>query len=84
MSKKELNFDSHNIAVSLSEVKDLFRMHFEQGCRYVAKRVYNKVLAVDFDSFINAGRHQRTPRRRGYRNGYRREIQCFEGETQTG
>jgi hypothetical protein len=42
----------------MSEVKDMFRMHFERDCRYVAKRVYNKVLAVDFDSFINAGRHQ--------------------------
>jgi transposase-like protein len=71
MSYKELKFDSHNIAISLSEVKDMFRMHFEQGCRIVAKRVYDKILAVDFDSFINAGHHQRTPRRRGHRNGYR-------------
>lgn len=46
-------------------------MHFEQGCRYVAKRVYDKILAVDFDSFINAGRYQRSGKRRGQRNGYR-------------
>jgi len=71
MSYRELNFDSHNVAICMSEVKDMFRMHFEQGCRYVAKRVYQKILAVDFDSFINAGHHQRTNRRRGYRNGYR-------------
>lgn len=71
MPYRELNFDSHNVAISMSEVKDMFRMHFEQGCRYVAKRVYDKALSVDFDSFIHAGRHQRTTRRRGYRNGYR-------------
>ena len=71
MPYRALNFDSHNVAISMSEVKDMFRMHFEQGCRYVAKRVYDKILAVDFDSFINAGRNERTSRRHGYRNGYR-------------
>ena len=71
MPKGELNFDRHNVAICMSEVKDMFRMHFEQGCRYVAKRVYDKILAVDFDSFINAGRYQRSGKRRGQRNGYR-------------
>lgn len=71
MSYRELNFDRHNVAICMSEVKDLFRMHFEQGCRYVAKRVYEKILSVDFDGFINAGRFERTGGRRGQRNGYR-------------
>jgi len=71
MSYRELSFDNHNVALCMSEVKDMFRMHFEQGSRYVAKRVYNKILAVDFDNFVNAGRHQRTGQRKGYRNGYR-------------
>lgn len=71
MPYRELSFDSHNVAICMSEVKDMYRMHFERGCQYVAKRVYNKILAVDFDSFINAGRHQRTGQRKGYRNGYR-------------
>jgi hypothetical protein len=44
-------------------------MHFEQRCRYVAKRFYEKALAVDFDSFLNASRHERTPRRRGTATG---------------
>ncbi len=72
MSLSELSFDRHNLGFCLSEVKDMFRMHFEQGCRYVAKRVYQKLLAVDFDDFINADCHERTSGRRGYRNGYRR------------
>ncbi len=37
----------------------------------MAKRFYEKALAVDFDSFLNASRHERTGRRRGYRNGHR-------------
>ena len=72
MSYRELNFDSQNLTLAFSEVKEMFRMHFEQGCRYVVKRVYEKALAVDFDCFINATRHERTSSRRGYRNGYRR------------
>jgi transposase-like protein len=71
MPYRELNFDEHNVAFAMSEVKDLFRMHFERGCQYVAKRVYNKILAIDFDSYINASRHERTSKRRGQRNGYR-------------
>lgn len=71
MPYRELNFDSQNLTVALSEVKQMFQMYFGRGCRNVAKRFYEKVLAVDFDSFLNAGRHERTARRRGYRNGYR-------------
>lgn len=72
MPYRELNFDHHNIPSCMSEIKDMFRMDFEQGCRYVMKRVYQKVLAVDFDSYVNASRYQRTSKRRSYRNGYRR------------
>jgi putative transposase len=68
---QELNFDSHNVVLAMSEVKDLFRMHFEQGCRYVAKRIYNQILAVDFESWLVAGQYERTAGRRDWRNGTR-------------
>ena len=72
MPYRELNFDSQNLTLALSEVKEMFGMPFEQGCRYVARRFYEKMLAVDLDSFINAGRYQRTHKREGHGNGYRR------------
>jgi transposase-like protein len=72
MPYRELNFDGHNLTLAMSEVKDLFRMHFEHGCRNIANWLYERALAADFDSFINASRHQRSSKRRGYRNGYRR------------
>ena len=72
MSYRELNFDSENIVLAMSEVKSMFRMHFGRGCRHVAKRSYNRILAVDFDSYVNAGRYERSSRRRSYRNGVRR------------
>ena len=46
MPYRELNFDRHNLVLAMSEVKNLFQMHFEQGCRYMAKHFYEKVLAV--------------------------------------
>ena len=71
MPYRELDFDRHNIAACMSQIKDMFRMHFERGCQYVTRRVYQKILAVDFDSYVNASRYQRTSGRRGYRNGSR-------------
>ena len=56
MPYRELNFDRQNLTVALSEVKQMFRMHFEHGCRYMTQRVYEKILAVDFDRFLAAGR----------------------------
>ena len=52
MLYRELDFDRHNLVLAMSEVKNLFRTHFEQGCCYVSKSArggYEKILAVDFD-----------------------------------
>ena len=81
MPYSELNFNNQNLGMALSEVKDMFRMHFDRGCQFVMKRVYDKILAVDFDSYINAGRYQRSRSRRSYRNGYRhRKLLTSIGE----
>jgi len=81
MSYRELNFDVENIAFAMSEVKSMFRMHFGHGCRHVAQGTYNKILAVDFDSFINADKYQRTSKRRSSRNGSRqRRLLTQSGE----
>jgi putative transposase len=71
MPYRGLDFDRHNVVLALSEVQDLFRRHFERGCRYVTQRVYERILAVDFDGFIGADRHERSGRCRGQRKGYR-------------
>lgn len=81
MSYRELDFSGGNIVLALSEVKDMFRMHFDMGCRHVMKRVYEKILKVDFDRYINAGRYERSGVRRSYRNGYRqRKLLTSIGE----
>lgn len=37
MSYKELGFNSQHQTFASSEVTEVFRMHFDLGCRYVAK-----------------------------------------------
>jgi putative transposase len=71
MSLRELNFDKHNVSWSLKEVKRMFWMDFEDGCRWLFKEALEKAMATDLGEYLQAGRHERGERRRGYRNGYR-------------
>ena len=74
MSYRELSFDSHNVAVSMSEVKDTFRMHFERANRCVAQRVYQQILAADFEAHVAAKPYERIDKHQGQRNGSRPRI----------
>jgi transposase-like protein len=71
MSISELDFSSPNLVLDLAEVKRMFEMHFNQGCRYLVKQVFEKIMRVDMYGHISALRYERTPIRWGYRNGYR-------------
>ncbi len=35
MSLKQLDFSKHNLVIDLAEVKGMFAMHFNEGCRLV-------------------------------------------------
>jgi putative transposase len=72
MSQKQLDFSKHNLVVDLAEVKRMFEVHFNEGCRYLVKLAFEKIMALDMYEHINALRYERTPIRGGYRNGYRR------------
>ena len=71
MSAKQLNFSKHNLTIDLKEVKRMFEMHFNEGCRYLVKQAFESIMAVDMYEHICAQRYERTPVREGYRNGYR-------------
>lgn len=71
MSYRELDFTSHNVAESMAEIKQMFLMHFERANQYVTERLYQKILAVDFEAHLAAQPYERTDKRRGQRNGYR-------------
>jgi len=68
---RELNFDEHNIYEVYSEIKDMFWQDIETRRVKLTKWLYERGLQADFDSYINAGRHERVDKRRGHRNGYR-------------
>jgi putative transposase len=72
MSMKQLDFSKPNLVVDLAEVKRMFAVHFNEGCRYLIKQAFEKIMALDMYEHINALRYERTPVRGGYRNGYRR------------
>jgi transposase-like protein len=72
MSYRELNFDNENVAVAFSEVKRMFWTDVDRAQLNVTRRFFEGALAADFDSFINAGRYERSAGRRSQRNGVRR------------
>lgn len=71
MSAKQLDFSKPNLVIDLAEVKRMFGMHFNEGCRYLVKQAFETIMAVDMYGHISALRYERTPIRGGYRNGYR-------------
>jgi len=43
MSLKQLDFSKHNLIIDLAEVKKMFEMHFNKGCRYLVKQAFEKI-----------------------------------------
>jgi putative transposase len=71
MSLRQLDFSRHNLVIDLAEVKRMFEMHFNEGCRYLVKQAFERIMAQDLYEHICARVYERTPVREGYRNGYR-------------
>jgi putative transposase len=71
MSPKQLDFSKYNLVIDLAEVKRMFQMHFNDGCRYLVKQAFERIMALDMHEHICALRYERTPVRSGFRNGYR-------------
>jgi len=71
MSVKQLDFSKPNLVIDLKEVKKMFEVHLNAGCRYLVKQTFEEIMALDLYEHISARRYERTPVREGYRNGYR-------------
>lgn len=71
MSVKPLDFSKHNLMVDLREVKRMFKEELSAGGRYLLEGFFHQIMAHDLYEHIKARRHERTPLRGGYRNGYR-------------
>lgn len=71
MSTRELNFSKENLTFAFSEVKEMFAMHLEEGCRQMVRKALGRVMECDLTEHLQASYNQRTETRLGYRNGYR-------------
>jgi transposase-like protein len=71
MSVKQLDFSKPNLVIDLKEVKKMFEVHFNAGCRYLVKQTFEEIMALDLYEHISARRYEQTPVGEGYRNGYR-------------
>lgn len=71
MSVEQLDFSKPNLVVDLAEVKRMFAMHFNEGCRYLVKQAFERIMAQDMYEHVCARRYERTPVRSGHRNGHR-------------
>jgi len=69
---RELNFSDHNLSVDLKEVKSMFRDEFNNGCRYVIKQAFEKIMKYEVNSYLKAESYERAAGRQSYRNGYRK------------
>jgi hypothetical protein len=54
MSQRQLDFSKHNLVIDLGEVKRMFQMHFNEGCRYLVKQAFEKIMALDMYEHISA------------------------------
>lgn len=68
---RELDFSKHNLGIDLSEVKQMFESHLEDGCRYLVRDVLGWAMEVDLREQLQASWNERTDSRLGYRNGFR-------------
>lgn len=71
MSIRELDFSKANLTVDLLEVKRMFSMHTNTGCRRLIKQALEASMAHDLYQHLQACWNERIHTRSGYRNGYR-------------
>lgn len=71
MSVRQLDFSRPNLVLDMAEVKQMFRMDWQDGSRRMLKQVLERMMADDLYEHVQAGWNQRVISRRGYRNGYR-------------
>ena len=81
MPERDLDFTSHNLHVDLHEVKRMFAMHTDNGCRYLLKQTLERLMVDDLTEHLQAQWNQRTVTRRSHRNGFRyRSLLTKQGE----
>lgn len=61
---------SIEITVDSQIIQDLILGQRDEAIRKLVETILNEVLEAEMDEHLNAGRHERTDERKGYRNGH--------------
>ena len=71
----------NKIEFDLEELTPLLIGDKQEGFRQIGEKLLNAVLEKEFETFIGAGKHERSDDRQDYRNGYKeRQLKTTLGE----
>ncbi len=71
----------NKIEFDLEELTPLLIGNKQEGFRQIGEKLLNAVLEKEFETFIGAGKHERSDDRQDYRNGYKeRQLKTTLGE----
>lgn len=76
-----MNLKGKKIEFELEEFIPLLLSDKQEAFRLIAEKFLNRVMESEFESFIGAGKHERSEDRVDYRNGYKeRQLKTTLGE----
>jgi transposase-like protein len=77
-----MELQNNKVEFDMSELMPLlFQENKQEGFKYIGEKILNSILEKEFETFIGAGRHERSDERKDYRNGHKeRTLKTTLGE----
>ena len=76
-----MELQGKKIEFELEEFVPLLLSNKQEGFRLIGERFLNAVMEKEFETFIGAGKHERSEERVDYRNGHKeRQLKTTLGE----
>jgi transposase-like protein len=77
-----MELKNNKVEFDLNELMPLLIGESKQaGFKYIGEKILNSILEKEFETFIGAGKHERSGERQDYRNGYKeRTLKTTLGE----
>ncbi len=77
-----MELKNNKVEFDLNELMPLLIGESKQaGFKYIGEKILNSILEKEFETFIGAGKHERSEERQDYRNGYKeRTLKTTLGE----
>ena len=69
-----MELKENKIEFDLEELAPLLIADKTEGFRKIGEKILNAILEKEFEAYIGASRHERTQKRRDYRNGHKERL----------